>query len=155
MAKKQKFVVPRVKLGTQGLEVKSQSMELSGLYNDPVFEEFGISIIKEAFIRGITFLDTADMQWYGLLIKCCFRISSLTSHSSSLSVFTSLMGVLPFVYERVALLIATGREDINGAKIGIDDVAAIGDGIAGIFVALPTACIFISEVVAGVGEAWQ
>uniref|UniRef100_A0A2C9VIC6 NADP-dependent oxidoreductase domain-containing protein n=2 Tax=Manihot esculenta TaxID=3983 RepID=A0A2C9VIC6_MANES len=61
MAKKQKFVVPRVKLGTQGLEVKSQSMELSGLYNDPVFEEFGISIIKEAFIRGITFLDTADV----------------------------------------------------------------------------------------------
>ncbi|XP_050223499.1 probable aldo-keto reductase 1 isoform X2 [Mercurialis annua] len=35
-------------------------MGLSGMYNAPVSDEFGISIIKEAFIRGITFFDTAD-----------------------------------------------------------------------------------------------
>ncbi|GMI88810.1 hypothetical protein like AT1G60690 [Hibiscus trionum] len=56
--------VPRVKLGTQGLEVSKLGfgcMGLSGSYNDPVSDETGISIIKHAFQRGITFFDTADM----------------------------------------------------------------------------------------------
>ncbi|KAL4302095.1 hypothetical protein GQ457_10G013800 [Hibiscus cannabinus] len=56
--------VPRVKLGTQGLEVSKLGfgcMGLSGSYNDPVSDEVGISIIKHAFERGITFFDTADM----------------------------------------------------------------------------------------------
>ena len=35
-------------------------MGLSGAYNDPVPEEHGISIIKYAFIKGITFFDTAN-----------------------------------------------------------------------------------------------
>ncbi|XP_062030371.1 probable aldo-keto reductase 1 isoform X2 [Rosa rugosa] len=36
-------------------------MGLSGIYNVPVSEEFGISMIKYAFDRGITFFDTSDV----------------------------------------------------------------------------------------------
>lgn len=50
-------------------------MGLTGVYNAPVSEDEGIAIIKYAFSKGITFLDTADM--YGphscevLLGKVC------------------------------------------------------------------------------------
>ncbi|TYG47008.1 hypothetical protein ES288_D11G303400v1 [Gossypium darwinii] len=62
----QRIQIPRVKLGTQGLEVSKLGfgcMGLTGVYNDPVPEEIGISIIKHAFHRGITFFDTSD--FYG------------------------------------------------------------------------------------------
>ena len=36
-------------------------MGLSGVYNDPVPDEVGISIIKYAFNKGITFFDTSDV----------------------------------------------------------------------------------------------
>lgn len=36
-------------------------MGLTGVYNSPVAEEIGLSIIKEAFNRGITFFDTSDI----------------------------------------------------------------------------------------------
>jgi aryl-alcohol dehydrogenase-like predicted oxidoreductase len=36
-------------------------MGLSGIYNAPLPEEVGISIIKEAYSKGITFFDTADV----------------------------------------------------------------------------------------------
>ncbi|QCD77647.1 probable aldo-keto reductase 1 [Vigna unguiculata] len=58
--------IPRVKLGSQGLEVSKLGfgcMGLTGVYNDPVPEEVGISIIKYAFSKGITFFDTSD--FYG------------------------------------------------------------------------------------------
>nr|ABK22267.1 unknown [Picea sitchensis] len=57
-------VIPRVKLGNQGLEVSKLGygcMGLTGIYNNPVSEEDGISIIKYAFEKGITFFDTADV----------------------------------------------------------------------------------------------
>ncbi|CAL1382165.1 unnamed protein product [Linum trigynum] len=57
------FEIPRVKLGTQGLEVSKLGfgcMGLTGMYNAPVPEDLGISIIKEAFNNGITFFDTSD-----------------------------------------------------------------------------------------------
>ncbi|OMO96355.1 Aldo/keto reductase [Corchorus olitorius] len=60
----QTFQVPRVKLGTQGLEVSKLGfgcLGLSGAYNDPVPDDVGISIIKHAFNRGITFFDTSDI----------------------------------------------------------------------------------------------
>ncbi|KAL5702190.1 palmitoyltransferase akr1 [Ranunculus cassubicifolius] len=60
----QKIQIPKVKLGTQGLEVSKLGfgcMGLSGVYNSPVSDEAGISIIKEAFNKGITFFDTADV----------------------------------------------------------------------------------------------
>ena len=38
-------------------------MGLTGAYNDPISEENGISIIKHAFSKGITFFDTSD--FYG------------------------------------------------------------------------------------------
>ncbi|KDO45067.1 hypothetical protein CISIN_1g019147mg [Citrus sinensis] len=63
MAEDKKLQVPRVKLGTQGLEVSKLGygcMSLSGCYNSPLSEEDGISIIKHAFSKGITFFDTAD-----------------------------------------------------------------------------------------------
>ncbi|KAB2092556.1 hypothetical protein ES319_A02G038900v1 [Gossypium barbadense] len=54
----------RVKLGSQGLEVSRLGfgcVGLSGVYNAPLSHEEGCSIIKEAFNRGITFFDTADI----------------------------------------------------------------------------------------------
>ncbi|KAL5702189.1 palmitoyltransferase akr1 [Ranunculus cassubicifolius] len=59
--------IPIVKLGNQGLEVSKMGfgcMGLTGVYNSPLSEEAGISIIKEAFNKGITFFDTADV--YGV-----------------------------------------------------------------------------------------
>ncbi|KAM1052070.1 hypothetical protein ACFX19_034114 [Malus domestica] len=63
MAEEQKVQIPRVQLGTQGFEVSKLGfgcMGLTGLYNDPVPEELGISIIKHAYDKGITFFDTSD-----------------------------------------------------------------------------------------------
>lgn len=34
---------------------------LSGIYNAPLTHEAGSSVIKEAFSKGITFFDTADL----------------------------------------------------------------------------------------------
>lgn len=45
--------VSRLGLGCAGL---------SGIYNAPVSHEDGCSVIKEAFNRGITFFDTADVN---------------------------------------------------------------------------------------------
>nr|GMD23912.1 perakine reductase-like [Ipomoea batatas] len=56
--------MPRVKLGSQGLEVSKLGygcMGLTGIYNNPVPEEEGIAIIKEAFSKGVTFFDTSDI----------------------------------------------------------------------------------------------
>jgi len=36
-------------------------MGLSGVYNSPVSEEDGIAIIKDAYSKGVTFFDTADV----------------------------------------------------------------------------------------------
>ncbi|XP_054795915.1 probable aldo-keto reductase 1 [Prosopis cineraria] len=58
--------MPRVNLGTLGFEVSKLGfgcMGLTGVYNAPVPEEVGISIIKYAFSQGITFFDTSD--FYG------------------------------------------------------------------------------------------
>jgi aryl-alcohol dehydrogenase-like predicted oxidoreductase len=60
----QKVEVPRARLGNQGLEVSKLGfgcMGLTGIYNDPVPEEVGLSIIKYAFDKGITFFDTSDV----------------------------------------------------------------------------------------------
>ncbi|KAJ1413891.1 NADP-dependent oxidoreductase domain [Sesbania bispinosa] len=60
----QSVEIPRVKLGTQGLEVSKLGfgcMSLSGGYNDPLPEKDAISVIKHAFSKGITFFDTADV----------------------------------------------------------------------------------------------
>ncbi|XP_057442595.1 probable aldo-keto reductase 1 [Lotus japonicus] len=56
--------IPRVKLGSQGLEVSKLGfgcMGLSGVYNSPLPEQDGISVIKYAFNKGITFFDTSDV----------------------------------------------------------------------------------------------
>ncbi|CAA7388093.1 unnamed protein product [Spirodela intermedia] len=55
--------MPRVKLGSQGLEVSKLGfgcMGLTGVYNSPVDEEAGIAIILRAFERGATFFDSSD-----------------------------------------------------------------------------------------------
>ncbi|KAL5768258.1 hypothetical protein ACOSP7_014813 [Xanthoceras sorbifolium] len=64
MAEEQTIMIPRVKLGNQGFEVSKLGfgcMGLTGIYNDSVPEEIGISIIKHAFDQGITFFDTSDI----------------------------------------------------------------------------------------------
>ncbi|KAI6692601.1 hypothetical protein NL676_020311 [Syzygium grande] len=64
--------IPRMKLGTQGLEVSELGFGCMGLTdnrNDPALEEArisiitdaGISIITNAFAMGITFFDTSDI----------------------------------------------------------------------------------------------
>ncbi|XP_047947574.1 perakine reductase-like [Salvia hispanica] len=56
--------VPRVKLGSQGLEVSRVGFgcgSLSGILNAPLPHEAGGEILKQAFNRGITFFDTADV----------------------------------------------------------------------------------------------
>ncbi|KAH7543238.1 hypothetical protein FEM48_Zijuj02G0163200 [Ziziphus jujuba var. spinosa] len=66
MAEDQRVVIPRVKLGNQGFQVSKLGfgcLGLTGFYNSPVPEEVGISIIKYAFNKGITFFDTSD--FYG------------------------------------------------------------------------------------------
>ncbi|MFQ6635080.1 hypothetical protein Gotur_011069 [Gossypium turneri] len=66
----QSGVIPRVKLGNQGLELRLCSsvsmlgfgcMGLTGIYNYPVPEDVDISIIKQAIDIGITFFDTSDI----------------------------------------------------------------------------------------------
>ncbi|KAA8527646.1 hypothetical protein F0562_034959 [Nyssa sinensis] len=67
MEQKSQIQVPRVKLGTQGLEVSRLGFGcggLSGMLNAPLSHEVGCSIIKEAFHKGITFFDTADIYGY-------------------------------------------------------------------------------------------
>ncbi|KAI4364570.1 hypothetical protein MLD38_020644 [Melastoma candidum] len=64
MAEESRVQIPRVKLGTQGLEVSKLGfgcMGLSGLYNAPLAEEDGIAVIKHAYHKGITFFDTSDV----------------------------------------------------------------------------------------------
>ncbi|PQP96954.1 putative aldo-keto reductase 1 [Prunus yedoensis var. nudiflora] len=64
MAEDNTVEIPRVKLGNQGLEVSKLGfgcMGLTGVYNSPVADEDGISIIKYAFSKGITFFDTSDV----------------------------------------------------------------------------------------------
>ncbi|MED6159156.1 palmitoyltransferase akr1 [Stylosanthes scabra] len=64
MAEVQSTHIPRVRLGNQGLEVSKLGfgcMNLSGAYTPGVSEEEGISIIKHAFRKGITFFDTSDI----------------------------------------------------------------------------------------------
>ncbi|KAJ3690858.1 hypothetical protein LUZ61_020022 [Rhynchospora tenuis] len=64
MESSEQIEIPRVKLGSQGLEVSKLGfgcMGLSGVYNSPLAEEAGIAIIKEAFNKGITFFDTSDI----------------------------------------------------------------------------------------------
>ncbi|GMH07807.1 hypothetical protein Nepgr_009647 [Nepenthes gracilis] len=63
-AVEQMVEVPRVTLGSQGLEVSKLGFGctgLTGVHNAPISEEDGISIIRDAFNKGITFFDTADV----------------------------------------------------------------------------------------------
>ncbi|KAI5649247.1 hypothetical protein M9H77_35252 [Catharanthus roseus] len=56
--------IPRIKLGSQGLEVSKLGFGcagLSGIYNAPLSHADGCSIIMEVFNRGITFFDTAEI----------------------------------------------------------------------------------------------
>ncbi|KAL4637476.1 hypothetical protein ACB092_03G080000 [Castanea dentata] len=63
MAEGNEVQIPRLKLGNQGLEVSKLGfgcMSLTGVYNSPLSEEDGISIITYAYSKGITFFDTSD-----------------------------------------------------------------------------------------------
>lgn len=56
--------VPKVKLGSQGLEVSTLGFGcggLSGILNAPLSHEAGCSLIIDAFQKGITYYDTADI----------------------------------------------------------------------------------------------
>ncbi|CAI9117435.1 OLC1v1018832C1 [Oldenlandia corymbosa var. corymbosa] len=58
------FKVPRIKLGSQGLEVSAQGLDcmgMSGVYGPPKPEPEMIELIHYAIDRGITHFDTAEM----------------------------------------------------------------------------------------------
>ncbi|XP_024403295.1 probable aldo-keto reductase 2 isoform X1 [Physcomitrium patens] len=58
------FEVPRMKLGSQGLEVSQQGLGCMGMscfYGLPAPEQEMIDLIHYAVERGVTFLDTSDM----------------------------------------------------------------------------------------------
>ncbi|XP_068649764.1 probable aldo-keto reductase 1 [Aristolochia californica] len=64
MAEELQIRVPRVKLGSQGLEVSRLGFGcggLSGIYNAPLSYEEGGSVIQYAFSKGVTFFDTSDL----------------------------------------------------------------------------------------------
>ncbi|KAK6929903.1 NADP-dependent oxidoreductase domain [Dillenia turbinata] len=68
MEEKPQLKIPRVKLGTQGLEINTPVSKigfgcggLSGMYNAPLPHKAGISVLKEAFNMGVTFFDTSDL----------------------------------------------------------------------------------------------
>ncbi|KDP40235.1 hypothetical protein JCGZ_02233 [Jatropha curcas] len=64
MEEKSKIQIPRVKLGSQGLEVSVLGFGcagLSGIYNPPLPHEVGCEFMKEVFSKGITFFDTSDL----------------------------------------------------------------------------------------------
>ncbi|XP_062005789.1 perakine reductase-like [Rosa rugosa] len=63
MAEQKEVQIPKVKLGTQGFEVSKLGFGCMGLtfVKYPGVEEDGISIIKHAFSKGITFFDTSDI----------------------------------------------------------------------------------------------
>jgi aryl-alcohol dehydrogenase-like predicted oxidoreductase len=57
-------MVPRVRLGSQGLEVSQQGlgcMGMSAFYGPPAPEQDMIDLIRHAVDRGVTFVDTADV----------------------------------------------------------------------------------------------
>ncbi|KAL0366641.1 UNVERIFIED_CONTAM: Auxin-induced protein [Sesamum radiatum] len=71
--------VPRIKLGSQGLEVSKQGLGCMGMstsYGAPKPEPEMIELIHHAINSGVTFLDTSDV--YGphtneiLIGKVCF-----------------------------------------------------------------------------------
>ncbi|KAF7016156.1 unnamed protein product [Triticum aestivum] len=56
--------VPRVKLGSQGMEVSAQGlgcMGMSAFYGAPKPEPDMVALIHHAVAAGVTFLDTSDM----------------------------------------------------------------------------------------------
>nr|VDD51304.1 unnamed protein product [Brassica oleracea] len=60
------YKVPRMKLGSQGLEVSAQGlgvMGLSAFYGAPTPETKAVALLRHAINSGITFLDTSD--FYG------------------------------------------------------------------------------------------
>ncbi|CAI9117471.1 OLC1v1018870C2 [Oldenlandia corymbosa var. corymbosa] len=64
MASGDEFKVPRIKLGSQGLQVSAQGlgcMGMSAFYGPPKPEPEMIELIHYAIDRGITHLDTAEM----------------------------------------------------------------------------------------------
>ncbi|XP_002517067.2 perakine reductase isoform X1 [Ricinus communis] len=64
MEEKLQIQIPRVKLGSQGLEVSKLGFGcagMSGIYNAPLPHEAGCAIMKDVFSKGITFFDTSDL----------------------------------------------------------------------------------------------
>ncbi|KAI3470095.1 hypothetical protein Pfo_026758 [Paulownia fortunei] len=64
MATESKIIVPRMKLGSQGLEVSAQGlgcMGMSAFYGPPKPEPEMIELIHHAISSGVTHLDTSDL----------------------------------------------------------------------------------------------
>jgi len=87
--------VPRMKLGSQGLEVSAQGlgcMGMSGVYGAPKPEPDMIKLIHHAVAAGVTFLDTSDIYgphtneillgkvgWGARILDLCFFLFSFFS----------------------------------------------------------------------------
>ncbi|CAD6271149.1 unnamed protein product [Miscanthus lutarioriparius] len=94
-------VVPRMKLGSQGLEVSAQGlgcMGMSASYGPPKPEPDMIALLHHAIAAGVTFLDTSDL--YG-------------PHTNELLLGKALQGV---ARERVDLATKFGVSFVDGKR---------------------------------------
>lgn len=78
--------VPRMTMGSQGLEVSAQGlgcMGMSAFYGPPKPDDEMIKLVHHSINSGITFLDTSDI--YGpytneiLIGKVCYRTNLVSS----------------------------------------------------------------------------
>ncbi|KAL3825080.1 hypothetical protein ACJIZ3_021109 [Penstemon smallii] len=97
---KKVVTVPRMKLGSQGLEVSAQGlgcMSMSAFYGPPKPEPDMIKLIHHAITSGITFLDTSDV--YG-------------PHTNEILIGKALK--LDGIREKVELATKFGRRFVDG-----------------------------------------
>ncbi|KAG8369556.1 hypothetical protein BUALT_Bualt14G0025700 [Buddleja alternifolia] len=136
MATESRTRVPKMKLGSQGLEVSRQGlgcMGMSAFYGPPKPDSEMIDLIHHAITSGVTHLDTSDL--YGpftneiLLAKACF-----TNYYSPLLLFNLYPGHLStYIYIYMYMFAIKGmREKVElatkfGFKFDGQNMEIVGD----------------------------
>lgn len=82
-------------------------MGLSGGYNEPLPDEVGISVIKHAFSKGITFFDTADV--YGAANANEILVGKVTKDLLTHLLVYTLHTITNLIFNSYILLHATEK----------------------------------------------
>jgi aryl-alcohol dehydrogenase-like predicted oxidoreductase len=96
MAASAPAVVPRIKLGSQGLDVSAQGlgcMGMSAYYGPPKPEADMIALIHHAVAAGVTLFDTSDIYGPHTNEILLGKVSSYDDHISFIFVRFMAMGV--------------------------------------------------------------